>query len=169
MLMLWVISTNTAVLYFVALATIIPIVSLLSTSALYSTIGLCKVAFSPLQIVGLLTVVLGIVVYRLHSEEEIEEGQYSYRTDQGDTTCVYHEQSVSDRIRDLAAISSTHKFDPEYPSEHTPHDQDLLNASFQSWESEGSRPSREAAKGAHREVPTPGRSDGWDQHAKDID
>ena len=58
------------VLYFVALATIIPIVSLLSTSALYDTVGLCTVTFDFLQIVGLLTVVLGIVVYRLRPEED---------------------------------------------------------------------------------------------------
>ena len=153
------------VLYFVALATIIPIVSLLSTSALYDTVGLCTVTFDFLQIVGLLTVVLGIVVYRLRPEEEMDP----YTDDRGDTACIYDDQSVSDRIMNFAGVSSTKKLDPDHQAEPTPHDTpDLLNSSFQSWDSRESGHKDIKSVGQHEPTPT-SRTSGWDQHAKDID
>eukprot|EP00656_Telonema_subtile_P042243 TRINITY_DN4774_c0_g3_i2.p1 TRINITY_DN4774_c0_g3~~TRINITY_DN4774_c0_g3_i2.p1 ORF type:complete len:345 (+),score=70.81 TRINITY_DN4774_c0_g3_i2:782-1816(+) len=101
MLMLWVISNNTAVLYFVALATIIPVVSLISTSSVYSSIGLCTVGFSALQIVGLVTTVCGIVVYRLQSDEVV----YEDSTDQEhETECVYSHRSIADTIREMSGV-----------------------------------------------------------------
>jgi hypothetical protein len=61
--MLWVIKNGTGVLYFVATAMVIPIVSLMSTSPWYSSLGLQTVSFSAWQVLGLVLVVAGNSLY----------------------------------------------------------------------------------------------------------
>ena len=61
--MLWVIKHGSGVLYFVSTALVIPIVSLVSATEWYSSLGLESVEFSVWQIVGLCVVVIGCGLY----------------------------------------------------------------------------------------------------------
>jgi hypothetical protein len=61
--MLWVIKHGSSVLYFVSSAAVIPIVSLVSTTPWYHSVGLATVAFSVWQVVGLVLVVAGGVLF----------------------------------------------------------------------------------------------------------
>lgn len=64
MLMLWVIKEETVVLFFIANAITMPLVALISTSELYTSLGLVKVAFSPWQVLGFVVAILGTIIYR---------------------------------------------------------------------------------------------------------
>lgn len=72
--MLWVIKYGSGVLYFISTAAVIPIVSLVSTTTWYSSLGLKALAFSAWQVVGLVVVVVGcgLYVYFLRREASPE-------------------------------------------------------------------------------------------------
>jgi len=76
LLMMWVIKEGSAVLFFVANAVIIPVVSLLSTSSLYQNIGLPRDTFTNWQVFGLLLTMIGCFYFGLamidRSEKEFE-------------------------------------------------------------------------------------------------
>jgi hypothetical protein len=69
LLMLYVIKEGTAVLFWISSAAIIPVVACISTTPVYTWLKLGKVAFTLMQICGLVLVVLGIAVYRSKPEE----------------------------------------------------------------------------------------------------
>lgn len=73
MLMLWVIKEGTAVLFFVANAATIPLVSLISTSVVYMWLGLDRVDFRLSQVIGLVVIMAGMTLYQ-HAGDVDEEG-----------------------------------------------------------------------------------------------
>jgi len=77
--MLWVIKYGSGVLYFVSTAAVIPIVSLISTSSWYSSLGLEALAFSVWQLVGLVVVVVGCCVYVYFLRRDVTSGTQSRR------------------------------------------------------------------------------------------
>jgi len=154
LLMLWVISENTAALYFVALAAIIPVVSLISTSSIYSAIDLCTVTFDGLQVLGLVIVVVGIAVYRIRPDDDCMDDD-DIEDEWTSSESISREIYGVTRFSDLERDGTTNGIDGQI-HELQKDLQDSVN-SFHSLSSEGSR---SKAKGRQPPPRTPPQENG---------
>ena len=85
MLMLWIIKNGTVVLYFIANALSIPLISVISATRLYPSVGLPQDVFTAWQIIGLLVVVIGTALYRSVPEQmRHPEGDFEFYDDEAE-------------------------------------------------------------------------------------